>query len=230
MVKTGFLTLLLLVIGVVAFGTTQAYADPDGAGDALAYAYYDIRGASNYMVVNDSATTAPKCMVRPTDEDIFFYYHLDATVPGTNAPDVRPVASTIDGHNVDIRVDIGPFCEPMHVSLSAFAPVVDPEEIWFLDSWHNLNTLSDEAVEEGKSGQTTTLNDSQNGDHGSGPGHQRHKKKFRNLIHWKANVLEVTEDLKTELPSGLYVITLSVTPSRGDHENYYRWVTLFIVP
>ncbi|HTR45367.1 MAG TPA: hypothetical protein VMH06_06625 [Thermodesulfovibrionales bacterium] len=216
MVKRRLLWLLLCLAagtaGIFASGTALANTD-------VTYAYYDVRGASNYMQVN--VTTASGCIVKPTDEDVFFYDHLDATVPGTNAPDIRPVAAAVDDHNVDIKVDIGPFCEPMAVSLSVFAPVLSPEDIWFLDSDNSMSTLSDEAIGEGQSGETAAM---------SGSGKHGHNKRFKNLIFWKSKVVEVTQDFKAQLPSGLYVITLSATPSGGNHERFYRWVTLFIVP
>lgn len=221
MFKTGLLVILSLTVGCLVLGAAEANSD-------LTYAYYDARGASNYMAVN--VTTTSNCIVKPAGEDIFFYDHLDAVVTGTDPVKIKPVATTVDNHNIDIKVDIGPFCEPMDVSLSLFVPVVSPEDMWFLGSENTLSALSDEAVGEGQSGSAASANNSQQENHDSGPGQPGPHKKFKNRIFWKTKVLDVSQDFKGQVPSGLYVLTLSATPASGGHDNFYRWVTLFIIP
>ena len=221
MIKRGFLLLFSFTLSAVAFGSAEANTD-------LVYGYYDVRGVSSYMAVN--VTTAQDCIVKPTGEDIFFYDHLDATVPGTDPAKIRPIATTVDNHNVDITVDIGQFCEPMDLSFSMFVPVLNPEDIWFLGSSNTLSTLSDEAVGEGQSGSTDMSSNPQEGNRGSNHEQHGHHKKFKNLIFWKSEVLDVNQEFKGTVPSGLYVLTLGATPAGSDRESSYRWVTLFIVP
>lgn len=77
MIKKSFLTLMLVAIGIFAFGMAQAavidglessptpkipsslnvYVNPGGLGDALIYGYYNVRGGFNYLRVVNTATS-----------------------------------------------------------------------------------------------------------------------------------------------------------------------------
>jgi hypothetical protein len=132
----------------------------------------------------------------------------------------QPIAVTVEKGKVKIQLEAYFNCS-VNVALSTFAPALDPEEVFFVDSDGNMHRLSDEAYSAG---------------HGS----QGMGRKFTNLTFFKSNVLEVNKQFSAKLPPGLYLLTLGVTPyappcassapSDNENQSFYRWVVYFIVP
>jgi hypothetical protein len=162
----------------------------------------------------------------PTDEKSFSYNQTAFPVANTDPAGEQPIGITAAGHDVDIKVIVGPFSCPVDVVFGAYAAGIDPDDVYFLDSDYSLKTRSMAVVEEAVSRGADRSTDSEDGEHSSGrPG------RFRNIVFWKNGVTQVNEDLKAQLPSGLYVLSLVVKPSgSGNDESYYRWTTHFIVP
>ncbi|HXX58251.1 MAG TPA: hypothetical protein VEI96_09660 [Thermodesulfovibrionales bacterium] len=233
-----FVTALIVVAGVLAFGAALAYAHSGGTGDVLAYAYYDVRGAANYMVVNNSATTAPGCtMPLPHHKKVFTYTPVVSPVVSCDPAKAKPIgvgSIALGGDMIDVAVKIGPFEEPVDVSIGLFAASFDAKDIYFLNIFNQLTSLQEE-IDEDQNAQVAA-------DHGPGDGNShgnnpKPKKNFRKLIPWKNDVLTIDETVfqgdLTDLPPGLYVIVLNVTrvsPSDDNFDRFYRWVTYFIVP
>lgn len=229
MFKTKIITVFLIAVGVLALGTARAYAASSASGDALTYAYYNVRGASNYMVVSDVSS---KCtMPVPTEKQAFTYTPVETPVVSCDPAKAKPIGvGTIanGGNSLDLAVDIGPFEEPVDVSFGIFAASFNAADIYFLNVSNELTSLQDQLAQEP---QAAAVN-------GQGPqsGPQNGKKTFKRLVPWKSNVLGVDETLSTDikdLPPGLYVVVLNVTrvsPAEDNFDRFYRWVTYFIVP
>lgn len=240
MIRKGFVR-LLLIIGILALGTTQAYASPDGTGegDDLAYEYYNVRGSSNYMVVN-GVTTLPTCKVSaPAGRQVFTYTPIQEPVVSCDPAKAKPLGVGSVAHGgavVDVKVDIGPFENPVDVSIGIFAATFDAADIFFLNVFNQLTSLQEELLEESNI-QGDAAQGNGNGQ-GPGPGQTKPKKKLKKLVAWKSNVLGVTETVlgpvdAGDVPPGLYVLVLNVTrvsPAADNSDRFYRWVTFFIVP
>lgn len=226
MFRSTFIAVLAaLFIAVLAFGTAHANSAPN---DALLYAYYNVRGAANVMPV--VATTTACSIPAPAFKQAFTYTPVADPVitcdPATSKPiGVGDIAQ--GGGSIDIRVDIGPFDEPVDVSFGLFNASFDASNIFFLNVFNQVTSLQDELASEEQDGS------SQN----NPPGQANGKKNFKRLIPWKSSVLEVHDTIAagdaTFLPPGLYVLVLNVTrtsPADNNFDRFYRWVTYFIVP
>lgn len=222
------LTVLASVVAVLAFGT--AYAGPAQAGKDLVYGYYSIRGNSNYMTAVVETTT---CSIPlPAFKQAFTYTPVADTFSTCDPATSKPVgvgAIAQGGDSFDIKVDIGPFDQPVDVSFGLFNASFDASNIFFLNVYNQITSLQDELADvsgvQGVSGQNNP------------PGQANGKKNFKRLIPWKSNVLEVHDTIASGdvayLPPGLYVFVLNVTrtsPANNNFDRFYRWVTYFIVP
>ncbi len=229
--KQSFVIGFLFLIGIFVFGTATAHADSGETGDARAYAYYGVRGTWNYMAVNAPTTCATPL---PTAKNAFTYTPVEEPENNCVPSEAKPVGvgSVAGGGNVlDIKVDVGPFEEPVDVSFGFFAASFEATDIFFLNIFNQVTSLQDEFAEE------SALQGSFAGQ-GSGSVNANSKKNFKKLIPWKSNVLEVHETILgpidvTQMSPGLYVLVLNVTrvsPADNNFDRFYRWVTFFIVP
>lgn len=217
------LKVLLVFAALISLGTAPAYAGPAESGGDLIYSYYAFRGASNYMVVNDSDSTAPCTMAMPAKKQAFTYTPVETPVVDCDPAKAKPVGvgNVAKGGDVlDLNVEIGPFEEPVDVSFGLFAASFDAADIYFLNILNQFTSLQDQISEDNE-----------------GQGQGKAKKKFKKLPPWKSNVLEVSETIGpvdvSDLPPGLYVVVLNVTrvsPADDNFDRFYRWVTYFIIP
>lgn len=227
MSRNAVLIVLATIFSIFAVGAAYAGSAP---ADKLIYGYHGMRGAANYMPVAE-VTTA--CSIpTPASKQAFTYTPVTDPVvtcdPATSKPiSVGNIAQ--GGDNFDIRVDVGPFDEPVDVSFGFFNASVDASNIFFMNVSNGITSLQDEfeAPSEEQAG---------NGPNNP-PGHSNGKKNFKRLIPWKSNVLEVHDTIASgeapELPPGLYVLVLNVTrtsPADNNFDRFYRWVTYFFVP
>ena len=133
----------------------------------------------------------------------------------------KPIGVTVDKGNIHIKIDADFGC-PVDVVFGAYAPEIDNEDVYFLDSAYSLKARSLAAVEDAMS---------------KGPKKNKHKNKLDNLVFFKTNVFGVHENLKATLPPGLYVLTLGVKPSgnsneadnENENESSLRWITHFTI-
>ncbi len=225
MFRNMLLTVLTAVVAVLAFGTAYANSAPT---DNLIYGYYSVRGASNFMPVVQT-TTACSIPV-PTFKQAFTYTPVADPVIACDPAASKPIGVGDIAHgSFDIKVDIGPFDEPVDVSFGLFNASFDASNIFFLNVFDQITSLQDELADttqaQGGQGQNNP------------PGQTNGKKNFKRLIPWKSNVLEVNDTIAsgdiTALPPGLYVLVLNVTrtsPADNNFDRFYRWVTYFIVP
>lgn len=152
----------------------------------------------------------------PSDEQVFWDGQNSSIVLSTDQSTAEPIAVTVksgkecvkENGKVDIKLEASFDC-PVDVELSVFTPGFDPGDIFYMDPDGNMACLTDKVYK-----SRGMDNDNQ----------------FKNLIFFKTDVLEVNEDLSEELPPGLYLLTLGVTPHRNGNQHFYRWVVYFIVP
>jgi hypothetical protein len=227
MFRNALLIALTAVVAVLGCGT--AYANSTQT-DNLVYGYYNVRGAANYMPVAETATT---CSIpAPAFKQAFTYTPVvDPVVtcdPATSKPmGVGAIAQ--GGGSFDVKVDIGPFDEPVDVSFGFFNASMDASNIFFLNVFNQITSLQDEFAD-------ASQVQSKDGP-GDPPGQANGKKNFKKLIPWKSDVLEVHDTIAsgdlTDLTPGLYVLVLNITrtsPADNNFDRFYRWVTYFIVP
>ncbi len=225
MFRNTLLIVLSAVAAVFAFGTAYAGSAPT---DNLVYGYYSVRGAANYMPAVET-TTACSIPV-PTFKQAFTYNPVADPVITCDPATSKPIGvGDIDQGSLDIKVDIGPFDEPVDVSFGLFNASFDASNIFFLNVFNQVTSLQDEFSDASQVQSKNGTNDP--------PGQTNGKKNFKELIPWKSDVLEVHDTIVsgdlTELPPGLYVLVLNVTrtsPAANNFDRFYRWVTYFIVP
>ncbi len=226
MPRSTFITFLaVLFIAVLAFGTAYANSAPN---DDFVYAYYSVRGTVNVMPLVETATA---CSIpAPTFKQAFTYTPVADPVITCDPATAKPIGVgdiAQGGSGVDLRVDIGPFDEPVDVSFGLFNASFDASNIFFLNIFNQVTSLQDEIASE-----VQGVNSQENP-----PGQANGKKNFKRLTPWKSDVLEVHETIADAdaafLPPGLYVLVLNVTrtsPAENNFDRFYRWVTYFIVP
>jgi hypothetical protein len=226
MLRSTFITVFAaLFIAVFAFGTAYAEAAPN---DDLLYAYFNVREAVN--IIPAVETTTACSIPAPAFKQAFTYTPVADPVITCDPATSKPVGVgdiVQGGSSIDVRVDIGPFDEPVDVSFGFFNASFDASNIFFLNVFNQFTSLQDELALEAQGAN------SQNNFLGPANG----KKNFKRLISWKSNVLEVHDTIfagdATSLPPGLYVIVLNVTrssPADNNFDRFYRWVTYSIVP
>jgi hypothetical protein len=165
----------------------------------------------------------------PTSRQVFTYEPVNLPVLSSDPAQAKPVGVgpvADGGDTADINVQIGPFEGPVDVSFVIYAPALDPEDLYFLNTQGELKRLS-RAVEENEASRSSEESSSSEGRGG------RVLNKFGNLIRWKDNVTGVDENIFTTpvkaLPSGQYTLVL-VVKSSDDDDHYYRWVTNVTIP
>jgi hypothetical protein len=170
-------------------------------------------------------------MACPTDQQVFWDGQNSSIVVSADPSTAAPIAATVGKNGkVDIQLEASFGC-PVDVELSVFAPGFDPEDIFYMDPEGNMARLSEEALSEGAGNKGYgDRRDGDRGDGNKGNGNKGSCTKFRNVIFYKTNVLELNEEFSKEFPPGLYLLTLGVTPHDNENENFYRWVIYFIVP
>jgi len=160
----------------------------------------------------------------PTGEQAFFYIPVDTPVVNSDPAEAKPVGITVElGDDVDFVISAAFDC-PVDVTLSVFAPGVDPQDIFYIDSEASgAERLSKAIADDVKSNSCST----------SGESEDDIRKAFENLVFYKTNVtgLDVPiESLHARFDPGLYIITLGVTPHGMKGKTLYRWSTGFFIP
>ncbi len=161
----------------------------------------------------------------PTAAKVFLYSSVANPEANTDPAAAKPIGVIVEpGDDVDFQLNAAFDC-PVDVTVSAFAPGIDPNDIFMIfmvDSNPKVKRLLESVAQSVKA----------DGCKLSGTEDER-RKKFENLVFFNTNVTQVNvglEQLDAKLPPGTYFITLGVTPSGSEGKTSYRWVTSFIVP
>jgi hypothetical protein len=164
----------------------------------------------------------------PTSREVFSYDPVDLPLISSDPAQAEPIGVgpvAGGGDTIDVNVQIGPFEAPVDMSLVVYAPAIDSEDLYFMNSRGEMRKLSravGDDYESRRSGQSISR----------AQGAQL-LQEFDRVIRWKDNVTGVDENTftgpVTALPPGQYTLVLTVR-SREDHNNFYRWMTRFIVP
>lgn len=135
----------------------------------------------------------------------------------TDPATAQPVGIVVEQNaDVDILLNAAFDC-PVDVTLSLYAPGIDPQDVFFVGST-GVERLSE------SSAMAET-------DDSSGGSANQLWKKLENLVLYKTNVSEVNvgpEELHAVFPPGVYVVTLGVTPHGAEGQSSYRWTTFFV--
>lgn len=187
--------------------------------------------ACNYV----PPTTPPPAtsMAVPSGHQSFTYAPVDVPVLSNDPAQAKPIgvgSVATGGNTLDVRVDIGPFDGPVDATLTVYAPAVDSDDLFFVDSHDQWKSISEAVREDEDEARTTAESNGNRGDA------LRPMKQFDDRIVWKNTTTGINEsvlagslvNVPREL-SGVYTVTL-VVRSHGNHDNYYRWVTQFIIP
>jgi hypothetical protein len=232
-----FLLCLSIAAGIFVLGPAQAYADAPDMSDDLVYEYYNVIGPSNYMIVASQKTVQSGAIPLPSGKNAFTYTPVEIPAPSEDPATARPIgvgSVANGGGTLHLQVEIGPFEEPVDVTLGFFAASFDAADIYFLNIFNELTSLQEEINQE-----TSGEEENHDGlDDNPGSGNKKGKKKYKKLAVWKSDVLEVNESLLgpidlSEVSPGLYVLVLNVTrvsPADNNFDRFYRWVTYFIIP
>ncbi|MDA8078078.1 MAG: c-type cytochrome [Nitrospiraceae bacterium] len=162
----------------------------------------------------------------PYGKHVYTYGPTADPVVSDDPAQARPIgigSIATGGDTVTIKVKAGPFSGPVDVVLGIYDATFDAKDIYFMNITEKLVPLS-VAVEQEKEKN----------------GNVKPSKKFKGLVKWKTNVTSVDETVIGPMPvanlsPGLYVLHLGVSPtdvsdeSDESHDNYYRWITYFIV-
>ncbi|MFI5294974.1 MAG: hypothetical protein ACHQ0Y_08115 [Thermodesulfovibrionales bacterium] len=144
-------------------------------------------------------------------------------VPSADPATAAPIAIVVEqADDVDILLNAAFDC-PVDVALSGFAPVIDSEDIFFVNPDGTTKRFSESVGEAVIANGCAMPGNSEND----------RRKKFENLVLFKTNVSGVNvglEGLDFSLSPGTYIITLGVTPTGSQGNTFYRWVTYFTVP
>jgi hypothetical protein len=182
---------------------------------------------------NNVPPPATATMPVPTGAQVFSYQPVDLPVVSDDPSQAKPIGVgpiATGGNTIDLRVDIGPFAGPVNVSLIAYAPAIDSEDLYFIAPGLGLKKLSDAVGEEEQAERDGRRRSS---DEREDSEHSLPSKHFRDLVVWKKNVTSVNEGVFTakitDLPSGLYPLVLAVT-SPDNPDNSYRWITYLFIP
>ena len=168
----------------------------------------------------------------PTGSQVYSYQPVDLPVVSDDPAQAKPIGIgpiATGGDTIDVRVDIGPFAGPVNVSLIAYAPAIDSEDLYFIAPGIGLKKLSDAVGEEEQAERDgrTSSHERERDEHSLPARH------FRNLVVWKTDVTSVNEGVFTakitDLPSGLYPLVLVITP-HDNPDNAYRWITYLFIP
>lgn len=227
MFRNTLLMALAVAVAVLAFGSASAYSAQ--IDENLVYGYYGVRGAANYMPVAETTTCS---IPLPAFKQAFTYTPVADTVITCDPATAKPIGVgdiAEGGDSFDIRVDVGPFDEPVDVSFGIFNASFDASNIFFLNVLNQITSLQDELADVSVAQNGNGRNDP--------PGQSNGKKNFKRLVPWKDGVFEVHKTIASadvaDLPPGLYVLILNVTrssPADNNFDRFYRWVTYFIVP
>jgi hypothetical protein len=168
-------------------------------------------------------------MPAPTGYQSFTYDPVDLPVVSSDPAQARPVGVgpvASGGTTLDVTVDAA-FSAPVNVAISVYAAPIDDEEVYFMNEHDNLTPLSTAAVQRDRQGTSDSY--SHDGEHDGGESGDS----FQPIVLWKKNVTVLNQNVYgpvsvSELPSGLYVVTLTVKPVDG--RGAYRWTTNFRIP
>ena len=160
-------------------------------------------------------------MLVPTSQDSFVYDAVDQPVVSINPGAAKPIGVgqiAKGGGTVDLTIDVGPFDKPVNVSFFVYAPSLDSEEVYFVNSDKEFKRLSD-TVDNLASSDSSHVDDN-----------TPLSTKFKKLSFWKKNVTEVNENIyQGSVAPGYYALVL-VVKSPDNDEDFYSWTTHIVVP
>lgn len=159
----------------------------------------------------------------PTGQQVFFYAPVETPVASADPSTAEPIGVTVaPDKNVGLQLNAAFDCS-VDVTLSAFGPGVDPQDIFFVSADGEVVRLSESVAEAVRANPDEIFN----GDA------SELWKKLENLVYYETDVFQVNsggESIHGTFPSGVYLITLGVTPRGTSGQTSYRWTTFFLVP
>ncbi len=166
----------------------------------------------------------------PHGKHVYTYGPIADPVVSDDPAQARPIGIGLiasGGDTVTIKANAGPFAGPVDVVFGIYDATFDARDIYFMNITEQLVPVTEAVQQEEKHN-----------------GHVKPSKKFKGLVKWKTNVTSVDETVIGPIPvadlsPGLYVLHLGVSPatvsaeddddSDESHDNFYRWITYFIV-
>ncbi|MEJ2696025.1 MAG: hypothetical protein P8013_05190 [Candidatus Sulfobium sp.] len=178
MFRSTLFAVLTGLIAVFAFGT--AYAGSAQADQNLIYAYYSVHDGANNMSVVQTTTT---CSIpTPAFKQAFTYTPVTDPVIACDPAEAKPIGVgdiAQGGGSLEINVDVGPFDEPVDVSLGIFDASFDASNIFFINVYNEITSLQDEFAD---------ASDVQGGlVQNNPPGQSNGKKNFKRLVLLRAS-------------------------------------------
>jgi hypothetical protein len=177
-------------------------------------------------------------MPLPSGKHIFTYEAVETPVVSTDPSKAKPISVgtvALSGDVLEVRIQTAKFAGPVNVTATAFAVALDPLDILFVNSKHELKKVSEELLDiDRRMDGVKTPDEVEDEGENEDDNHSEVKGALDREMEFKTQVVVVNETVLgplslDDVPPGLYVLMLKVnTP--GQPENFYLWVTSITIP